>query len=188
MAVSADDVPPGRSARRRSRSTVRIREALTPKIRSLIPEEKREKLDELLGADDQVPISARGSTQVLSARPSARRIGAVGRTLLLYPRPSDILWKADGMLRLRGQSARRACKRRPAGAAGRVAGSIPLSGDIIASIGRDAPIASAVSFLGVVAVVVFVVRGWRRRLSSSSARSSSGCSGLAGATMAFGIQ
>jgi predicted RND superfamily exporter protein len=88
--------------------------------------------------------------------------GSLGKSLLVYPRPSDALWQAGAIhtfvATLRGLAASDAHE--PA-RAGRVAGSIPLSDDIIASIAHDAPIASAVSFLAVVLVVIVVVRAAR---------------------------
>jgi predicted RND superfamily exporter protein len=69
----------------------------------------------------------------------------------------------------------------------RVAGSIPLSSDILSSIGRDAPIASAVSFVGVVLVVVLVVRSRRACLHVIGALLL-GVLWLGGATMALGVK
>jgi predicted RND superfamily exporter protein len=66
------------------------------------------------------------------------------------------LWKAEGIHRYVG-TLRQIATRGEATPA-QVAGAIPLSGDILESIGRDAPIASGVSLLLVIAVVVLVVR------------------------------
>ena len=46
----------------------------------------------------------------------------------------------------------------------RVAGGPPLSADIIASMERDGPLASALAFAGVALTVLLIFRGgWRRR-------------------------
>jgi predicted RND superfamily exporter protein len=71
--------------------------------------------------------------------------------------------------------------------AGRVAGSIPLSSDILMSIGRDAPVASLVSFLGVVGVVLLVLRARRAAFYVIGALLL-GVLWLGGATMALGIK
>ncbi|MGH7297431.1 MAG: MMPL family transporter, partial [Polyangiaceae bacterium] len=77
------------------------------------------------------------------------RDGTIGKTVLVYPRPSDTLWRAQAIHSF-------VAELRDAG--GRVAGSIPLSDDIIASIGRDAPVASLASFVAVIVIVLLVLR------------------------------
>jgi hypothetical protein len=116
------------------------------------------------------------------------RDGTLGKMVLVYPRPSDALWKANSIHRfvnvLREFAAMRvAGVTRP----GRVAGSIPISSDILSSIGRDAPIASAVSFLGVLAVVLILMRG---HIVSAYVIGSllTGVLWLVGAVVAFGIK
>jgi predicted RND superfamily exporter protein len=128
-----------------------IRTALTPKIRSLVAEDKRKKLDDLLGPEGLAPLALEDLPRSFTAG-LREKDGSIGKTVLVYPRPSDTLWRAqaihDFVKELRGSG-------------GRAAGSIPLSDDIIASISRDAPIASTASFLGVI-VIVFLVLGARR--------------------------
>jgi hypothetical protein len=136
----------------------RIRDVLTPKIRSLIPEDKRSRIDSLLGPEDLRPINPIDLPPGLVSG-LRERDETMGRTLLVYPRPSEMLWRAKEIrsfvTELRKDAATGlAPNERP----GRIAGSIPLSDDILASIGRDAPLASLVSFLGVVAVVLIVLR------------------------------
>ena len=101
------------------------------------------------------------------------RDGSIGKTVLVYPRPSDTLWRAQAIhefvkeLRASG---------------GRAAGSIPLSDDIIASISRDAPGASAASFVGVIVIVILVL-GVRRASLYVIGSLIVGVLWLAGATM-----
>src|SRR5262249_51361449 len=80
-----------------------------------------------------------------------------------------------------------AARAAPEGKSVRVAGSIPLSSDILSSIARDAPIASMVSFVGVVLVVLIVVRS-RRACMRVIGAPLLGVLWLAGATMAMGIK
>ena len=184
--VGVDDVLPSDQEAKIAEAQ-RIREALTPKIRSLIDPDKQSSIDALLGDAALAPITAddlpRSFTMGLRERD-----GTIGRTVLVYPRPSDALWKASSMhlfvhtLRdLGGAGAR------PGEASCRVAGSIPLSSDILASIGRDAPIASLTSFLGVLTVVVVVLRARRSAFYVIGALLL-GVLWLGGATMAMGIK
>lgn len=135
-----------------------IRAALTAKIRSLISPEQRARVDDLLGPQDLAPVHAADLPEAMTTGLRARD-GSIDRTVLVYPRPSDTLWRAREIhafvreLRADGDNGLQ-----PGDRAGRVAGSIPLSDDILASIGRDAPLASLVSFAGVVAVVLVVLR------------------------------
>jgi predicted exporter len=154
---AADDVLP-REQEAKIDVVHRIRDALTPKIRSLIEEGRRAKLDKLLGPNELSPLRAEDLPHSFTAG-LRDRDGTMGRTVLVYPRPSDTLWRAKEIHAFVREL-------RDAGTVGlgggdkpgRVAGSIPLSDDIIASIGRDAPLASLASFAGVVAIVVIVLR------------------------------
>jgi predicted exporter len=137
-----------------------IREALTPKIRSLLEPAVRDKLDRLLGDEAQRPIG-------LDDLPGAalvglrERDGQAGRALLLYPRAMGekrVLWQADAIHRFVAALREVASAASPPA---RVAGSIPISGDILTSIAHDAPRASAISLFGVVLVVIVVLRGRR---------------------------
>lgn len=153
----ADDVLP-RDQEAKLDVVREIREALTPKIRSLIEEGRRAQLDKLLGPDALVPLRV-GDLPAAFTAGLRDRDGTMGRTVLVYPRPSDTLWRAKEIhafvRELRDGSAKGL---EGADRPGRVAGSIPLSDDIIASIGRDAPLASLASFAGVVAIVLIVLR------------------------------
>ena len=155
---SSDDVLPGDQEAKLD--VVRqIREMLTPKIRSLLEADRRKQLDEMLGPEAIRPLRVEDLPQSFTGGLRDRN-AAMGRTVLVYPRPSDSLWR-EKEIRTFVQNLREA------GAAGlgpgaqpaRVAGSIPLSDDIIASISRDAPLASFVSFAAVVAIVLIVLRG-----------------------------
>lgn len=136
-----------------------IRAALTPKIRSLIPPDQRARIDDLLGPERLEPVSASDLPDTMTTGLRARD-GSIDRTVLVYPRPSDLLWRAKEIHSFVGElRADAATGLRPGDRPGKVAGSIPLSEDILASIARDAPLASLVAFLGVLAVVLVVLRG-----------------------------
>jgi uncharacterized protein len=181
--VGADDVLP-REQVQKVAEVQRIRDALTPKVRSMMPPAQLDELDRLLGAPDLAPV--RGSDLPRSFTAGLReRDGTMGRTILVYPRPSDALWRADSMhlfvrtLRDLAQTA--------GAAPARVAGSIPLSSDILTAIRRDAPIASMVALAGVVAVVLSVLRAGRAA-AYVIASLLVGVVWLAGATVGLGIK
>jgi hypothetical protein len=151
---SADDVLP-RDQEAKLAEVAAIRKALTPRIRKAIPEDKRARIDEVLGGRDLHPLTIDDlpSSFLTGLR---ERDGVVGRQVLVYPKPSSGLWRAEPLAELVGTL--RALATEPGRPAGRVAGSIPLTSDITESIRRDAPIASLASLLGVVAVVVLALR------------------------------
>jgi predicted RND superfamily exporter protein len=184
--VGADDVLPTHQEAKIAASQA-IREALTPKIRSLLEPDRREQIDRLLGEPNLVPISTSDLPHSFTTG-LRERDGSIDRTVLVYPKPSDALWQASSMhLFVRTLRDLASAGAGPSGRPGRVAGSIPLSSDILTSIGRDGPIASVVSFLGVVVVVLVVLRA-RRAAFYVIGSLLLGVLWLGGATMALGIK
>jgi predicted RND superfamily exporter protein len=161
----------------------KLRRMLTPRIRAFVPSEKREVLDKILLTDSPIRPSDLPRPMTVGLRESD---GTMGRTLLVYPKPSDALWKADS-IRSFVDTLRKLAGQAPEVAArpGRVAGSIPLSDDILASIERDAPIASAVSFVGVVLMLVLLDRRVAARVAGALAL---GVLWLVGSTLWLGIK
>jgi len=87
------------------------------------------------------------------------RDGTCDRSVLIYPRPSSATWQGEAITRMTGTLRKVAVDaaapgERPA----RLAGSIPLSADIISSIEHDAPIGTAASLVGVTLVVLSLRR------------------------------
>ena len=161
-----------------------IREALTPAVRAAIPEDKRKSLDDVLGDENLKPVALADlpSTFLTGLR---ERDGTVGRQVLVFPKPNDFLWRAEPMNEF--VSTLRNLSTDSSGHAGRVAGSLPLTSDIVASIGRDAPIASVTSLAGVVLVVLLIIR--RARATFYVILSLViGVLWLGGATMALGVK
>ncbi|HEY2369083.1 MAG TPA: MMPL family transporter, partial [Polyangiaceae bacterium] len=168
-----------------------VKDALTPSVRAAIPKEKLDKLDDIIGKGDLKPVTIDDlpATFLTGLR---ERDGTVGRQILVYPRPNDFLWQAEPMHEfvktLRDLSAGSDEGLRPQlSHAGRVAGSIPLTSDILDSIGRDAPIASTASLVGVILVVLVIIR--RPKATAYIIGSLLiGVVWLAGATMALGVK
>jgi len=187
--IGTDDVLPTEQAAKIAEAD-RIREALTPKIRSLLDPQKRDQIDRTLGGEDLKPIVDADLPHAFTMG-LRERDGSIGRTVLIYPRPTDLLYKADTIHlfvhTLRAIGAEGAAATGPGARACRVAGSVPITSDILASIQRDAPIASLASFLGVVVVVLVVLR--RRRAALYVIGSLVvGVLWLLGATMGLGIK
>ncbi len=131
-----------------------IRRAMTPRVRSRVPEDKRAAVDRFLAGDlrvlgaDDLPASFTSGLR--------ERDGSIGRTVLVYPKPNQALWQGPALVRmitaLRGVAADIPPGQRPA----RLAGSHELTADIFIALSRDGPRATGLAFLGVAAVVVLI--------------------------------
>ncbi|MEO6418256.1 MAG: MMPL family transporter [Polyangiaceae bacterium] len=133
----------------------KIREDMTPKLRALIAPEKRAELDRLLGTRDQTRITLADLPRTFTTA-LVERDGSAGRAVLVFPRPSKALWQGPPLVAFVG--ALRSAAVLPGAPAARVAGSLPLSADIISSIQHDGPLASAAAFIGVIAAVLVMFR------------------------------
>lgn len=135
--------------------TAAIREGLTPKIRSLIAPEKRDQIERLLGNEDLKPIALSDLPRTFTIG-LVDRDGTVGRSVLVFPRPSKKLWQGPQLVALVSalREAGTAAGPRPA----RVAGYLPVSADILSSIQHDGALASGLAFAGVLSVIVFMFR------------------------------
>jgi predicted RND superfamily exporter protein len=135
-----------------------IREAMTPKLRSLLPEERRSTVERILdGANDQ-PITVNDVPRTFTTG-LREKDGSFDKIVLVYPKPSKALWDgpalASFVTHLRDISARTAS---PGETPARVAGSLALSTDILESIRRDGPKASFAALAGVIVVVLLLFR------------------------------
>jgi predicted RND superfamily exporter protein len=132
-----------------------IRKVLTPKIRSLLPDDQRKAVERMVahGPARAIGVDDLPSSFTLGMR---ERDGAIGRTVLVYPRPSKALWVGPTIGAF-VEAIRAAAV--ADGARGRVAGSLPLSADIFEALGRDGPLATALALSGVTLLVVAVFRG-----------------------------
>jgi predicted RND superfamily exporter protein len=159
---SADDVfPPDQAAKVAILRA--IRKDLTPRVRaSLAPDDAKE-VDRFLGKPDLSPLLVQDLPTTFTEA-LLERDGSFGRTVLVYPRPSHGLWEGPQLVAF--VAALRTLAEVPAAhdpsvRPARVAGSLPLSADIISSIQRDGFRTSLAAFLGVVFVVVVIFRGHR---------------------------
>jgi predicted RND superfamily exporter protein len=164
-----------------------IREDLTDHVRASLTAPQRRLLSRLLGAGPLVALSAVDLPEALTTG-LRERDGTVGRTVLVFPRPVHALWEGppltDFVTSMRSAAATRTePTQRPA----RVAGSLALSNDILESVSKDGPRASAAALFGVVAVVLVLLRV-RRSTGLVLGSLLLGVLWLVGAAMALGIK
>lgn len=137
-----------------------IRHKVTPRLRQHFGADDNSRLDRLIGKDG-TPLPSITEADLPEAMTTGlrERSGALGRAVLVFPNPSDAMWRGENMSlfvhALRGVAeAPVALGGRPA----RVAGTPPLTTDIIDSMRHDGPLASLLALLGVAATVVVMFR------------------------------
>lgn len=133
-----------------------IRDSLTPRIRDALSPERQDLVRRLVdeGATSRITLSDLPRTFTIGLR---EKDGLLDRVVLVYPRPSRALWEGRALSSFVGElRATVAPAALPGERAPRVAGSLALSADILDSIRRDGPRASAAAFLAVVVVVLLV--------------------------------
>jgi len=155
--VAIDDVVPKDQAAKLGVLRV-LRSDLTPRIRAGLSPDQREFVDRYF---QNGSLSSIGPSDLPSSVTSglAERDGAFDKAVLVYPHPSQATWQGPAILEMSGALRAVATEsalpgHRPA----RIAGSIPLSADIISSIESDGPFATAAALFAVVLLVVFVFR------------------------------
>ncbi len=156
-----DDVVPPDEAEKQAELAV-IRRKMTPNVRANMTPTDRQKLDRLIGPQDQPPSTAPirpDEVPDVITRGLRERDGTVGRAVLVYPNPAESWWRGETIATF-VKKLRQAAEAPVAmgGRPGRVAGGPALSFDIISSMERDGPLASALAFLGVVATVLLIFR------------------------------
>jgi predicted RND superfamily exporter protein len=152
-----DDVVPSDQERKIALSAS-IRDDLTPRVRAALSRDQLEIVNRFLGQSTLGPVRPDDLADGL-AMGLRERDGTFGRAVLVYPKPGRLLWDGAALIdlvkRLRvAASTRTDIAQRP----GRVAGSLPLSADILESVRRDGPVASAVALAGVIVVVLALLR------------------------------
>jgi predicted RND superfamily exporter protein len=167
--------------------TADIRDDLTPRIRATLTDTQRADVDRFLGSETLSAFTAADVPETFTAG-LRERDGTVGRAVLVFPKPGRLLWEgptlAEFVTRLRRAAATTV---RPGAKPGRLAGGHALSNDILDSVRRDGVLASAAAFAGVVAVVLFLLRGtWSTVLVLGSLLL--GVLFLAAGAMALGIK
>ncbi len=133
-----------------------IRESLTPKIRSQLPEEKRKLVERIVDQGSDEPISASDLPRTFTTG-LREKDGHLDRVVLVFPRPSKSLWEGRALASfVNDLRSTVATAVGPGERAPRIAGSLALSTDILESIRHDGPRASLAALAGVVCVVLLL--------------------------------
>ena len=181
-----DDVlPPDLDAKRAEVEA--IRRKMTPKLRAKLSAADTNRLDHLIGKGPLEPMHVEQVPDVLTTG-LRERDGSLGRAVLVYPNPTNALWRGKNISAF--VRALREVAEAPVALGGRparVAGGPPLTSDIIESMQRDGPLASGLAFAGVVLTVIVI---FRRGLATPFVIGSLvvGVAWLLGAAMAMGIK
>jgi hypothetical protein len=165
-----------------------LRRVMTPRIVSLVPADRRDEITRLLGEGALAKLTPADLPATLTTGMREKE-GAYDRVVLIYPRPSKALWQGPQLIayvdQLREIAARDGSG--PAKHPARVAGSHPLTADIIGAVERDGPLAALTALIGVVGVVVLMFRGRSTTLFVLGALLT-GCCWFAAATLALGVR
>ncbi len=129
----------------------KIRDIFTPRIQAELTPEQRGAVQPYLPADSLHVLQANDLPHTLTAG-LRERSGRLDRAVMVFPKPNGANWRADGLAAFTNEL------RRVSGRDARPAGSIPLSADIISSVTRDGPLATAAALLGVILLVTFIFR------------------------------
>jgi predicted RND superfamily exporter protein len=155
--VSIDDLVPGQQAEKIQVAEA-IRKDLTPRILSRLTDAQREVVEPFVQGEPLHPIGYPDLPPTMTSG-LRERDGSFERAVLIYPRPSSATWQGEAIVRLTGTLRKVAVEAaHPGERPARLAGSIPLSADIISSIEHDAPLATAASLLGVTLLVALTLR------------------------------
>ena len=165
-----------------------LRKMMTPRLLSLVPPERRDEVQKLLGEGALVKLTPADLPTTLTTGMREKN-GGYDRVVLIYPRPTKALWQGPALsayvnqLRTIAANDGGGAFKNPA----RVAGSHPLTADIIGAVERDGPLAGLLALIGVVTVVVLMFRGRSTTLFVLGALLV-GCCWFAAATLAIGVR
>jgi predicted RND superfamily exporter protein len=180
-----DVVPPEQDAKLIEVRT--LREDLTPNVRRALTEQQQKDVDRFLGPPDMAPFTARDVPATLTIGFREYDGASDGSIVLVYPELSGALWEGHALsgfveaLRVRSAEAVTGSR------APRVAGSLPLTSDILSNVEHDGPRVTLLAFLGVVVVTIALFR-WRRTTAYVLVSLVVGVLWLLAATMFLGIK
>jgi hypothetical protein len=165
-----------------------LRKVMTPRMLAQVPADRRDEVTRLLGEGALVKLTPADLPATLTTGMREKE-GAYDRVVLIYPRPTKALWQGPALIAYVAQLREIAGKDTsgPAKHPARVAGSHPLTADIIGAVERDGPLAALTAFIGVVGVVVLMFRGRSTTLFVLGALLTGVC-WFAAATLAVGVR
>jgi predicted RND superfamily exporter protein len=156
--VSIRDLIPSDQPERLAVAKDILRILALPSVNSAIPDKARAEVERILGKVELEQVTALDLPATLTAG-LRDKTGALDLAVLVYPRPSEATWRGEPILtltRILRQVA--AAHPGPAGKIARVAGTIPLSSDIIGSIAHDGPLATGAALMAVLFLVALMFR------------------------------
>jgi predicted RND superfamily exporter protein len=134
-----------------------IRRKLTPRVREVLSEQQRARLDLYLGSAELTEVHAQDLPDGLWAG-LKENDGTTGRLVLVFPRPSDTWWQGPRIAEYVGALRAVAAPEGGDVRSARVAGGPVLTADILRSMGTDGPLASLLALCGVIATVLLLFR------------------------------
>ncbi len=164
-----------------------LRADLTPNIRRLLTEQQRTDVDRFLGPEDLAPFGARDVPSTLTLGFREYDGASDGSIVLVYPELSGTLWEGHALGGFVEALRERSVEAVPGARAPRVAGSLPLTSDILANVEHDGPRVTLLAFLGVVVVTIALFR-WRRTTAYVLVSLVVGVLWLLAATMLLGVK
>ena len=162
-----------------------IRKVLTPRVRRSLDDAQRDYVRRFVDTELR-PFGLEDLPHGLTLG-LRERDGSAGRVVLVFPTTTASWWDGTAMRAFVSGLRRVAAESVSTGNPPRLAGSFPLSSDIVAAIERDGPLASAIAFGAVVAVLVVLLRRWRPILYVTCALAV-GVSWLAGTSQLFHVR
>jgi predicted RND superfamily exporter protein len=153
-----DDVLPAEQDAKRAVLEV-IKRDLTPNVRKGLSKEASDLVLPLLEESAMQPLTLKDLPPTFTVG-LRERDGTVGHVILVSPTPSGAWWDADaiGTLVTTLRDEARLASARGDARAPRLAGSIPVSSDIVQAIRRDGPLASLAALASVAVVVTLMLR------------------------------
>ncbi len=179
-----DDVLPAQQAEKLEEIKL-LDETLTARLRSRLTPEQREQLERLLAVTRRGALTAERLPRTFTV--GLRELdGSCGRSVVVFPRPTRELWQGP-RLEAFVKALRGAAAEGSVGAAPRIAGALPVSADIVASMREDGPRVTGAAFGGAVLVVLTL---FRLRASTALVLGSLllGVFWMAGAALGLGVK
>jgi hypothetical protein len=154
----ADVVPPDQPAKLAELDD--IRDDLTPKIRASLTPAQRSDVERFVGNHKLAPIGIDDVPHALTLGLRDRNGDPRAKTVLVYPVLSKRLWEGHALERFVSELRKTTSDASASvgGPAPRVAGSQPLTADILSAVEHDGPRITALAFAAVVVVVIALFR------------------------------
>ncbi len=131
-----------------------LRRLLGPREISLLPDAQKRLAESLISPESQRPVRA-GELPELLRRKFRERNGSEGRLVVVEPPSGQTIRERENLFRFVAE-LRRAVDETAQGAP--IAGTLPLTADLLTSIERDGPKATVLAFISVALVVTLLFR------------------------------